>query len=273
MSQMILYKYLAPSKLELLFQNKLLATPAKFLNDPLECYVRMQELTDDQWKVHFQQFEREGKKPPNYDQLPIETRWQMYLTANKSDEFASREPVDMRDRLSEAFGIVSLTEDPCHRLMWAHYTDIGKGVAVGFYTGEEQQSSGFIGRATDFGIAIKVAYNDTLTTLTQDFSNAALVFNTKHADWSYEQEWRVIRGLAEAEQVKDQANPVVTFYALGFRPQCLLRIVFGIATSRDDRLRIRGHFNSSDYPNLVFEEVFLDWRSFRLGLRPTQNQM
>jgi len=264
---MTLYKYLHPSKLSLLLQNKLLLTPARYLNDPLEFFVRTEDFTDEELKHHFELYERSGPKPNGYEQLSPDLKWTLFLMAIRREEFAAQEATDMREGLSGELGILSLTEEPCNQLMWSHYTESGKGVAVGLFVGEEENRHGLLARPCSFGLAIKVTYSDEVTKLKTDFSNSAHVFCSKRLAWEYEREWRVIKALNEAEGV--QQNDTL-LYTLSFMPEHLATIIFGLSTSQELRSQIKKQFHSSSYPNVMLQEVFLDWRTAAISLRPVQ---
>jgi len=82
-------------------------------------------------------------------------------------------------------GILSLTANPAHLLMWAHYADSHQGIALRYEFSEESVPN-----------ISPINYQDTLPTLhIRDYlalSDEVYLdrFLTKGSSWNYEQEWR-----------------------------------------------------------------------------------
>ncbi|MBK0026982.1 DUF2971 domain-containing protein [Stenotrophomonas sp. S48] len=113
------------------------------------------------------------------------------------------------DRIVERVGIFSLSEDPLNMLMWSHYGDSHKGVALGFAasTGSRLADPKFcqsvryedgamafdfsVGRLT--GVAVIRDPNGTMRTegyVQIDDRQIQNALFTKTTDWAYEKEWR-----------------------------------------------------------------------------------
>jgi len=101
------------------------------------------------------------------------------------------------ERLRENIGVACFSARVDQLLMWAHYGDGHRGLALEFDTSHDP-----------FQKAIPVAYQDGFPEVNpidilddrstgQDVVEAMLC--TKHSSWEYEQEWRVLRGTAGTE--------------------------------------------------------------------------
>lgn len=101
-----------------------------------------------------------------------------------------------RDYYDQNFGILSLSETPENLLMWAHYANNHRGIVVGF----DEKHSFFQGAevVTRLGRLNKVEYNQKRPILSPSTQNNPKVFLRKSKEWAYENEWRLIRPLAES---------------------------------------------------------------------------
>jgi len=83
-------------------------------------------------------------------------------------------------------------------------------------------------------MAIRVTYDNKSQELKEDFSNAPELLCSKHKDWEYEAEWRIVGELNVATPIMecDQSK-----LALPLRAQDVCEVLFGVATEprlRDD---------------------------------------
>ena len=101
-----------------------------------------------------------------------------------------------RDFYDNNFGILSLTESPDNVLMWAHYGNNHKGIAIGF----DENHEFFKGDEIVAGLKRlnKVDYNQKRPVLSPSTQNNPKVFLRKSVEWAYEREWRFIKPLNEA---------------------------------------------------------------------------
>lgn len=86
-------------------------------------------------------------------------------------------------------GVLSLSARYDSMPMWAHYADDARGFVVVL----ESLENAFPGDATGSLHAVKpVVYADPVLGMTFDPSTQDRLFFSKHSDWSYECEWRVV---------------------------------------------------------------------------------
>ncbi len=126
--------------------------------------------------------------------------------------------------LGQALGILSLTEDPAHPLMWSHYASQHFGVVV-----EVDESHPWfnqkIANSDDFRHLVKVAYVRDPLPHTWKQLNAKEVLYTKSSEWAYEREWRMIRPLKEGTEV----SPGKICFDVS--PEAVRSITFGCRTT------------------------------------------
>ena len=213
---MILYKYLTVEKADewLIGENSILLTPPKYLNDLLEFRVRREPADLEERRSLYEQFQREAPS-----QLPFE-EFDRSITAKAH---VDSEPEAMREMLSEAFGVVSLTSDPLNELMWAHY-GLNSGIAVGYQSEGVAERDGIRFSFLPIGMAMEVDYSNDMNSLKKDFSDAARQLARKRECWIYEQEWRIVQALPEARPVERDGR---TFFALPAKRERVAHVVFG----------------------------------------------
>ena len=97
-----------------------------------------------------------------------------------------------RKQLSTRFGIVSLSADPFHPLLWSHYTLDGSGFAIGY-------KAATLGSLTTSGVNLRpIRYIEKpgividYRVLSTPESNLVHLMRCKSDHWEYESEWRLI---------------------------------------------------------------------------------
>ncbi|WP_299663125.1 DUF2971 domain-containing protein [uncultured Ruegeria sp.] len=132
--------------------------------------------------------------------------------------------------LSEA-GIFSLSERPDNELMWAHYGDNHKGLALGF-SREEDNTLG------DPNRTIRVSYRDEKPVFKTGFRNSVEIsgnmkggyqsksrvafddevfraaLSTKTTPWAYEQEWRYVEPVAGLHNHPGRITEIIYGYRM-----------------------------------------------------------
>lgn len=115
-------------------------------------------------------------------------------------------------RTLDSMGIYSLSDSVCHPLMWAHYADSHRGIALRFRHGTTQGL-----------LAHPVRYSSEYPRgeLTESGLPVHLCF-VKGLDWEYEREWRMIEsaGAHNYRQVPVEALHSVVLGARSTRETC-----------------------------------------------------
>jgi hypothetical protein len=109
-------------------------------------------------------------------------------------------------KINREIGILCLSENSRSILMWSHYADEHKGFAIGFESSDAFFSHQ-VDEPDDIGLLRRVSYSKKRIHIdVRKIKNecAPDMFFSKNEDWSYEQEWRIIRFLHGAEHVTPQ---------------------------------------------------------------------
>ncbi|WP_207425699.1 DUF2971 domain-containing protein [Pedobacter sp. SYSU D00535] len=283
---MILYKYRNNSEFtdKIFSEKKVWLSNAAGLNDPFECTIGeiAKEWIDEELKKlkegHIMGFVHGAalsikSKTNFYDLNPRQT--EEFLNKFRQKDFdaqykTTREFILRKtgreisnpeetfanfDKQLNDVGIFSLSESDDSELMWAHYADSSKGIAIGF----EVTEGGKLANAEN---CLKVTYSDVRPTFGGTGFKTTLSFyafgkniqkisfddttfqqavSTKTTNWSYEREWRYI----------EERSGSYDF------PGKLKEVIFGLKCPIDQRRKyidlVSTHF---DYP-IEFYEVII----------------
>lgn len=174
------------------------------------------------------------------------------------------------DKQLQNAGIFSLSEDPLNELMWAHYGENSKGIAIGFSVNENN----LLG---DKNKCLKVNYSDELPKFDSDgfiletsfyangtnkqkiaFHDKTLktAISTKSKSWDYEKEWRYV-------EEESGAYPL---------PGEICEIVFGLRTTEETIKKYQ--LLAKELPNfssIKFYKIHKVTNSNRLELKEAAN--
>lgn len=258
---MVLYKYRTDTKNteNIIKDKKVWFANPKTLNDPLECSIQeiseksISKFCDEERQEHLQGLVMAYiMTPPNelilgvsketvkklLDRIGLEknikNKYKLYSNFIKERTGHQPNPVlkyMFIEDILNMIGIFSMSETCENKLMWGHYAEGGKGIAIGF---ELSESSGI----TEDSICLKVNYVDSPVILSQrikptlafyldengkpvyfhasafDDPFVQTVMSTKNRVWSYEKEWRCI------EQIAGLKNTIAPIKEIVFGPQC-----------------------------------------------------
>jgi hypothetical protein len=263
-----LFKYFSTDryKLDKFANGQVLLTPPKYLNDPWEFLVRTEPQTEDQIRLQFEQFENESGS--NRSEQEKEELFQQFCETVTSSHFKEGEGPHFQEKLSALVGVVSLTSDPLNRLMWAHYADSHRGFVAEFKYNNETEWEGFRTILTPFGPALKVPYEPRLHRYNPSLPNIAQVYYAKHSAWKDEEEWRVIEMLQKS--TPESTNDGKTYFLLGFRPEYLLGVIFGLRICPSVKQRLLQMLERPEFANVKGEIVRIDPDSGELVTVPLQ---
>lgn len=234
-----LFKYLSPDKL-VFFENCLvLLTPPIYLNDPWDFLPKGRVPSEDEILKVWREIEADIARssvialPADYAQREQRERLVRIRAGVTSEAFVGGEGENYQKEIGRFFGIVSLTELPLSRLMWAHYADSHRGFVAEFAAGEETTGYGFTFRMCAVGpvVAAKVKYRPDFQQISKNAGNAHEVCWSKHPDWEEEKEWRIICPLQQsiARQVnRPGGSEPLKRYLLSFEPRWLRSVIFGM---------------------------------------------
>ena len=203
------------------------------------------------------------------------------------------------DGLGTNLGILSLAERPDNLLMWSHYAQHHTGFVIEF----DEQHSYFKQTSAalynhDPQVLQKVRYSDRRPHIRslKDFKQRASWYLIKSKDWRYEQEWRMIRPLVNANiclrlqdnnWVRMKRGEVQEFTRIleqGLRPEessylhlfsvppeCIKRIIVGCRMFKQHRLKIRRLLDRDErYRHVKKCTATIDERNFKLNIASWQ---
>lgn len=243
---MILYKYLATSRLDVLRKRVVRFTQPGDFNDPFEFRPRIEGAATDEFVRRYvdENFERlVDEELSKYGEmanlLPKELMRKLLLERKEVLPALYRllEPDAMTatsqslDRVfNQSVGIFCLSELSDSLLMWSHYADNHRGLVVGF----DSEHAFFSKRRSEedeFGFLRQVEYSRERPKVILADTSSSVWFQTKSADWSYEREWRIVRVLSQAEhRIEVAPFPVCLFE---FPADCVLEIILGMRSTAE----------------------------------------
>ena len=166
----ILYKYVTASRVLTCIpevgDGTLRATQPASLNDPFECAVAPMYVFSDDAAENRELAEVLTKINPN---KPVTARDVLDARQEHGSLFTRQL---FTNQVSTRFGIVSFATDPCHPLMWSHYTTDGSGFVIGY------DASALSDLAGPEGCLRKVNYGERLPPIAGPIVLAACPRNT-----------------------------------------------------------------------------------------------
>lgn len=143
-------------------------------------------------------------------------------------------PSAFSEAINKNIGIFCLSETNDNILMWSHYADQHKGIAIGYDSEHpffNQQKQGL-----DFKLG-KVKYSMKRPDKPGEFKDNYRLFYQKSPDWKYEKEWRVISRLENADTILSQNDSnAFSIYLFKIPIEAIQYIIFGMKVSLLDRI-------------------------------------
>jgi len=190
----VLYKYVHSSLTSVLAERLVRFTPPNLLNDPYESLAVVAAVNRDSVL---------RKIGPRRDR---EAQLQRFTEYAHSDG-----PKRILEFVSETLGILCFTSVQDSLLMWAHYGEGHSGFLVGFdgnhpWFHQREQTNPILGEVQPIVYqserpSVQIGSSRDLGTAGTAAHIRSLLY-TKAADWSYEREWRLVRPLSAATQVR-----------------------------------------------------------------------
>ncbi len=274
-----LFKYLSPDKLVFFEDRLVLLTPPIYLNDPWDFRPKGRVPSEEEILKAWQENESDIAHssvialPADYALREQRERFDRIRAGVTSETFVDAEGEHYQKEIGKFFGIVSLTELPLSRLMWAHYADSHKGFVAEFAAGEETAAYGFTIRMCAVGpvVAAKVKYHPDFQQISKNADNVHEVCWSKHLEWEEETEWRIIYPLQQsiARQVRrpDGGEPLKR-YLLPFAPRGLRRVIFGMRMEAEVKRRLWTMLSQKGFEHVLTEKTDIDPETGELVLKP-----
>ena len=179
-----------------------------------------------------------------------------------------KDMIEAFEKKSSMLGVFSLTEVPNHMLMWAHYADQHKGIAIGFEKSKNNDLGNIdkcrqINYVTNFPksdislIQQKMIYSigkegKGTREIDMDINNPLVqqAFYQKAESWSYEKEWRLLEQKGGVREL----------------PGKILEIIFGYNCPVETIKEVKGIAKEHIKNNVRFFKVGSKANSFELVL-------
>jgi hypothetical protein len=132
-----------------------------------------------------------------------------------------------------SMGVLSLSEDPKHAVMWGSYSNSHRGFCLGF----EYHETNVLGQYAEPIRYLDKMPKPSVKLFSHDAGEEAIdhIALTKSKAWEYEQEWRVL---------KPGGNKLFPY------PGKLVEVILGMHISDEDETRVRNAIRESGYsPN------------------------
>jgi len=139
----------------------------------------------------------------------------------------NRDFLDFVTEFSRHFGVICFTPSPSNILMWSHYADMHRGMAIGFRPELLVKQHGYNWHEVHYSdhrvvLPFQPKSEDEQRRQTND------LISTKAECWDYEEEWRVLARLRELEQVED-----TDIFLMPFPPGAITRVIVGFKAGSD----------------------------------------
>lgn len=277
-----LFKYLSPEKLVFFEDRLVLLTPPIYLNDPWDFLPKGRVPSEDEILKVWREVETDIAHssvialPAEYAQREQRERLDRIRAGVTSEKFVGGEGKHYQKEIGRFFGIVSLTELPLSRLMWAHYADSHKGIVAEFAAGEETAAYGFTIRMCAVGpvfaaFAAKVKYHPDFQPISKNADNVHEVCLSKHPDWEKEKEWRIIWPLQQsiARQIsRPGGGELLKRYCLPFAPSGLRRVIFGMRMEVEVKQRLCNMLGREEFKHVQKQVTDIDPQTGEMVLNP-----
>ncbi len=155
--------------------------------------------------------------------------------------------------LPYCLGIYCLTPHPDSTLMWSHYADRHRGICLEFSCDDNAL----------FGFAQQVTYRSTYPNLKFKYieeKGLEEIVLTKAADWSYEDEYRIVARKSYMPTLRDE--PVVEQGFIRLPPGVLVSVIAGCEAD----LETLGNLVKRCSPNLKIKRAIRSYDGYKLKI-------
>lgn len=146
----------------------------------------------------------------------------------KAEEFAKQIQRELPSAISRHFGVLCLTTNPDHKLMWAHYADGHRGFVLEFDTNNPR-----------FELTEemhKVVYSSTSPTYNPVVGSQGW-WKVKSKDWGYEGEYRMTIRLEKCEKKILSGGKFV--YLRHLPRECVKAVYIGLKMEESKKRELR----------------------------------
>ncbi len=248
-----MYKYLDENGVLVLENGTLKFSTARSFNDPFELRPVINEIAtnkeiesqcEDQWDEILQK---------EYDSLPESVKLALsfeklkklskgkkpsIIAATKTMQRSAADLLQAKSHelLEEMVGVLCLTANENDHLMWAHYADSHKGFLIEFDTTNrffDQRKS----KDDSLRHLVKVDYEAFRKRYILSELKAENLYAVKDIAWEYENEWRMMVALQDADEKLESDGDVMHLFKFPF--QSIKRVILGANSNQDLERRVK----------------------------------
>jgi Protein of unknown function (DUF2971) len=219
---MKLFKYLHPNRIDVLESLNIRLTQATDFNDPFDLSPLYGMFSKEDLESFDDILDDNGQKTDQ--KLVTPEVWAQVRSATSKGfaalqkRYSTMEGMYMFDnnemarlQLSLTYGVLSLCEHHDNLLMWAHYADYHRGFVIEFDT--QNVFFGDLNIVKQPSMLGKVEYSDVRPHLSYSTIGRPEALLRKSAAWAYEQEWRLIKHLVDADtRIDRQGDPEICLF-------------------------------------------------------------
>lgn len=241
----IVYKYYPPERIDFFTNYSFRFTPPTDLNDKIECVPAFAIKDFPAYLDSIVQRNSsvvEARYGLTIEQISAIV--ESYKNTMSKDDCLKTAISVYKANLDRIIGVLSLTKNALNEVMWANYAFEHSG----FLLGLDEDSDFFKKKpndSLDVGFLEKVIYNDKKSVV--DLSNFKLdkkIFYSKTLPWAYEEEYRIIRELKNADKILTVNQKEI--YLFRFPKEDVREVIVGNNSSNQLIQDIQG-FNSKDF--------------------------
>jgi len=239
-----LYKYRNFNEFtdSIILNSSLYFSAIKDFNDPFDCNLNYnQEYTEDEIRQYFNSYLKRNENARNA--FDLEFLLEKWGENKKFVEFQN----DSNTKLIDRVGVLALSSNYNNILMWSHYSNNHSGLVFEFNPLLDKNC---------FFNPLKVDYKTEyklLSYLLEHEDEIPKLMLTKHIDWKYEDEFRII----DLEEIGEKK----------FKKEALSSIIFGEKAKKNDIKRMIQLCKSNGFNHIKFKQASLKKGIFGLNFR------
>jgi hypothetical protein len=247
-----LFKYVRPERIDILENQQIRFTPPKEFNDALDTRPRVIPMTSKAvLKKKAKEHEAEALRhlPPEFHLRSRAERRRIQRELfkgsikhiqEKADAIARKLQEDIYLGVNQFFGVLCLTENLNHRLMWGHYTNGDRGFVIEFDAENPRFSQANLHQ---------IIYSYEPPTYDPAVGSHGW-WKVKSKEWEYEREYRIVSELCDCEKriVNKQA-----IYLRRLPRNCIKSVFMGLAMEHGIKKRLKDVCQPSEIK--LFEAV------------------
>lgn len=278
---MNLYKYLPPSRIDVIRNCTIRFTQYGDFNDPFELNPNINRIAEEEEirnlidRDFVQLIEDEYSKHPIISAYISKDSFIRLAESQREHvkngvigmerQFVGLLPEMLQVTTNSLLGALSLSEIRNHELMWSHYADEHRGYVIGFDAAHQF----FNQKKTDVDELRhlrKIDYREKPPVVNLMNTNGEELFFVKSLKWKYESEWRMLMPLADSSKIIDrQPYPAHLF---DFPLESVTEVILGERMSGQDKEIIKSLMNHRKYNHIKLYQAELNNTSFEIVIKP-----